>query len=514
MEKVKVGIKEPKIIPYLFDEKLPINLAKSSEHNFLSCCGELADDSLEANATKIEISLLEHSDFEFAIRDNGDGMSIDDIKTKFFKFGSGTNSDKELGVHTGLGAKEAIMACLDTERGGVVICYAHKIGNRPVKIIWNSVDYPTYEFCDENDPHVPQPCGVVHYITKLKGANEENRDALPNFMGERYHKYIPQKININVNGQWCISQDPQYWNYIYNNSSGCKNLEDLSHNLRIEIKNYEDKRLEATVPVEALHEGKSVKGECTIRMRAFDECAEEIKDKGLLHPSDIKDGNSILISEDRCGVFLYIDDVLVHKLMGKWKPYINRGFQNQSTTVKVAFYFSSDIAKCFNFNMNKSKGISDFDSRPELQKVRTVAYKMLEYLIQGDVKDKEAKNIKKAEEYNVTKKINDNYNINFRAEVNPSSNFATISEGTIIYNLNSKMARKILSTPSKDKFANNIVATTNFYTILMEAVEDCRNMKIEADVDKSLRENLNDAQNLTLSALVKNFQERFAKMQP
>ena len=520
---------QPEEIHFLYDDEAIVNISKSSGHNFMSLTKEAIDNSLESGADRVDISVLENEEYDLIVQDDGLGMSYEEVKTKFFKCGTSNNSGKNIGIHAGFGAKDAIVACVRGQKESKMVLYTHKEGCVPVKAVWsfttdeNGVLHfgkMTIEHYDDSKDPKPLSIGTKIGITKANAQREDAKGLLC-FIGEVYNKELSRDKVITVNGTFCKPYDPLYWNVDCPNDESWTYTEGLKRNdskrriMYADGKERDCMKYEAKVNLNVYND----KGTATLRVRSFMNTSNYLGENGLLHPNDIdEDGKNLVMTPLRSGVYLYVDGILIFHREGGWTPYVNRKWHNTCQSIRIEMDLPSSVAKHLDFNINKSKGISNFGSSLPLRELRSRALEILEIFIQMCVNKNENEAEKNENSYEVVKKVDDVTEIRFTTDAGEGlspDKFADFSDDGlhVTYNLKSDAATYMRKKPTaKNKFKCSADLCSEVYAMVVKSLSDCKSIELVPDGDLSIKDNMRMAKDRTLEEVGRVFRAHFSEI--
>ena len=520
---------QPEEIHFLYDDEAIVNVSKSSGHNFMSLTKEAIDNSLESGADRVDISVLENEEYDLIVQDDGLGMSYEEVKTKSFKCGTRNNSGKNIGIHAGFGAKDAIVACVRGQKESKMVLYTHKEGCVPVKAVWpfttdeNGVLHfgkMTIEHYDDSKDPKPLSIGTKIGITKANAQREDAKGLLC-FIGEVYNKELSRDKVITVNGTFCKPYDPLYWNVDCPNDESWTYTEGLKRNdskrriMYADGKERDCMKYEAKVNLNVYND----KGTATLRVRSFMNTSNYLGENGLLHPNDIdEDGKNLVMTPLRSGVYLYVDGILIFHREGGWTPYVNRKWHNTCQSIRIEMDLPSSVAKHLDFNINKSKGISNFGSSLPLRELRSRALEILEIFIQMCVNKNENEAEKNENSYEVVKKVDDVTEIRFTTDAGEGlspDKFADFSDDGlhVTYNLKSDAATYMRKKPTaKNKFKCSADLCSEVYAMVVKSLSDCKSIELVPDGDLSIKDNMRMAKDRTLEEVGRLFRAHFSEI--
>ena len=184
------------------------SLSNGAGYDVYSAIRELLDNSLGANATKIEISI---KDGKFKISDNGEGMTEKILSKNFFCAGnSSTKNQKDAPGKFGIGGKTGILAIIGKKVSTDVMIETHKNGYSPIYGKWEITIGRSnrFEMNVGNDMQVP-----IGTTIEFEFENDIKINNVIRMIGVIYWPLIASNmVKFTVNNMEVYPSDPLYRN--------------------------------------------------------------------------------------------------------------------------------------------------------------------------------------------------------------------------------------------------------------------------------------------------------------
>ena len=184
------------------------SLSNGAGYDVYSAIRELLDNSLGANATKIEISI---KDGKFKISDNGEGMTEKILSKNFFCAGnSSTKNQKDAPGKFGIGGKTGSLAIIGKKVSTDVMIETHKNGYSPIYGKWEITIGRSnrFEMNVGNDMQVP-----IGTTIEFEFENDIKINNVIRMIGVIYWPLIASNmVKFTVNNMEVYPSDPLYRN--------------------------------------------------------------------------------------------------------------------------------------------------------------------------------------------------------------------------------------------------------------------------------------------------------------
>lgn len=490
-------------IPYSIGDNFVAVLAKTTGFDTKAMVKELTDNAIEADAKTVNLNLVNLPDEHvlFSIKDDGLGMSMDDIRTKYFRFAEATNKKK--GVHASMGTS-SIWPSL--AKGGMFRMTTHKLGYPSVFIEWDGETLPKAIYLDED-----APIGTNITLTSVR-STQTLEDELRGELSIRYFK--TRGVNIFLNDkeiQLGKYADPLYWWYKDEKSSGWK-YEKTDNHPTGDDSVWEDYRYERDYPIVGKN-GKTYN--VHFRIRDVGQISDNIQNPIYRDDAPGENGKpNKLTSAEYAGVYLSIDGCCITLGDGKIKPYIDRGWHQICSKIRVMIDIPKELAQNLNYSLNKSKGITGLNTDPAFKDAMSEWKRVYEIFVRRNINKQEEKSTQKAASY--------------RREINTGTSqlvFGTTSDKRLStntfavrnyenngfeYNLNSNIAKKFINRDgSIGKFDVAVDVSSFIYAAFSKALSEARKTQPMINVELSPAQQAKETRDYTLSVVKEVFDNLF-----